>query len=70
MTLVTSKTRVQITSMDESSSDLDDDNTNNAQQTQNEQKVQWVEVDPENISVINIPFSRIPLPNDLPLHNN
>ena len=36
---------------DESSSDSDDDNTNNAQQTQNEHKVQWVEVDPENIRV-------------------
>ena len=36
---------------DESSSDSDDDDTNHAQQTQNEHKVQWVEVDPENISV-------------------
>ena len=43
---------------DESSSDSDDHNTNNAQliMTQNEHKVQWVEVDPENISVKNIPF--------------
>ena len=53
MTLVTLKTDNE----DESSSDSDDDNTNNAQQTQNEHKVQWVEVDSENISVKNIPFS-------------
>ena len=53
---------------DESSSDSDDDdNTNHAQQTQNEHKVQWAEVDPENISVKNIPFSGIPPPNNLPL---
>ena len=38
-------------SEDDSSSDSVDDNTNNAQQTQSEYKVQWVEVDPENISV-------------------
>ena len=54
-------------SEDDSSSDSVDDNTNNAQQTQNEYKVQWVEVDPENISVENIPFSGIPPPNNLPL---